>query len=205
MSEGWIGVDLDGTLAEYLGWQGMGHIGKPIAPMVERVKAWLAVGKDVRIFTARVCSSQSQEDLDVFLREYTRWCFQVFGRQLPVTSEKDWKMIKLWDDRCVQIMPNIGIMVQDALAREVQSMKNDDVKRRARIAELEKMAEARKLANRLLEQERNELEAERDRLREALERVVKLLDRPMLKDDMCLYMNNAIRVAREALKGAENE
>lgn len=205
MSEGWIGVDLDGTLAEYLGWQGMGHIGEPIAPMVERVKAWLAEGKDVRIFTARVCSSQSQEDLDVFLREYTRWCFQVFGRQLPVTSEKDWKMIKLWDDRCVQIMPNIGIMVQDALAREVQSMKNDDVKRRARIAELEKMAEARKLANRLLEQERNELEAERDRLREALERVVKLLDRPMLKDDMCLYMNNAIRVAREALKGAENE
>lgn len=40
-----------------------------------------------------------------------------------------------------------------------------------------------------------ELETERDRLREALERVVKLLDRPMLKDDMCLYMNNAIRVA----------
>ena len=46
-------------------------------------------------------------------------------------------MIELWDDRCVQIMPNIGIMVQDALVREVQSMKNDDVKRRARIAELE--------------------------------------------------------------------
>lgn len=47
-----------------------------------------------------------------------------------------------------------------------------------------------------------ELEAERDQLRKALERVVKLLDRPMLKDDMCLYMGTAIRVAREALKGA---
>ena len=47
-----------------------------------------------------------------------------------------------------------------------------------------------------------ELEAERDRLRKALERVVKLLDRPMLKDDMCLYMDKAIRVAREALEGA---
>lgn len=47
-----------------------------------------------------------------------------------------------------------------------------------------------------------ELKAERDRLREALERVVKLLDRPMLKDDMCLYMDSAIRVAREAVKGA---
>lgn len=47
-------------------------------------------------------------------------------------------MIELWDDRCVQIMPNTGIMVQDALVREVQSMKNDDMKRRARIAELER-------------------------------------------------------------------
>ena len=77
------------------------------------------------------------------------------------------------------------------------------MKQAARIAELEKMAEARKLANCLLEQERNELEAECVRLREALERVVKLLDRPMLKVDMCLYMDSAIRVAREALKGAE--
>lgn len=48
-----------------------------------------------------------------------------------------------------------------------------------------------------------ELESERDRMREALEHVVKLLDRPMLKVDMCLYMNSAIKVAREALKGAE--
>lgn len=111
MSEGWIGVDLDGTLAEYLGWQGMGHIGEPIAPMVKRVKAWLAEGKDVRIFTARVCSGQSQEDIDVFLREYTHWCFRVFGRQLPVTSEKDWKMIKFWDDRCVSVIPNTGEII----------------------------------------------------------------------------------------------
>lgn len=65
MSEGWIGV-----------------------------KAWLAVGKDVRIFTARVCSGQSQEEIDVFLREYTRWCFRVFGRQLPVTCEKDWNRLR---------------------------------------------------------------------------------------------------------------
>lgn len=193
MSEGWIGIDLDGTLAEYLGWQGMGHIGEPIAPMVERVKAWLAEGKDVRIFTARVCSSQSQEDLDVFLREYTRWCFQVFGRQLPVTSEKDWKMIKLWDDRCVQIMPNIGIMVQDALAREVQSMKNDDVKRRARIAELE---------------------AERDRLREALVKLKECLEGYFGKtekdffedcneDSGELYFADVYNVAVNALKKSE--
>lgn len=45
-------------------------------------------------------------------------------------------------------------------------------RRGERIAELEKMAEARKLANRLLEQERNELESKLDRLREALKEVL---------------------------------
>ncbi len=50
------------------------------------------------------------------------------------------------------------------------------MKQAARIAELEKMAEARKLANCLLEQERNELEAERDRLRKALKEIAKFAD-----------------------------
>ena len=49
----WIGVDLDGTLAEYHGWND-GKIGEPIQLMVERVKRWLAEGKSVRIMTARV-------------------------------------------------------------------------------------------------------------------------------------------------------
>jgi len=35
----WIGVDLDGTLAEYNNWIDIEHIGKPIALMIERVKS----------------------------------------------------------------------------------------------------------------------------------------------------------------------
>ena len=173
MSEGWIGVDLDGTLAEYRGWQGMGHIGEPIAPMVERVKAWLAAGKDVRIFTARVCSGQSQEGLDVFLREYTRWCFRIFGRQLPVTCEKDWEMIKLWDDRCVSVIPNTGeIIPLDS---------NERVK---------------------------ELEAERDRLRDALNLIGTKAD---FCADECEYGPDATSFrliaddAKRVLKGTEQE
>lgn len=61
-----------------------------------------------------------------------------------------------WDNYCDEI----GGVCKDMEAQDV------------RIAELEKMTEARKLANRLLEQERNELEAERDRLREALKEVL---------------------------------
>lgn len=34
--KGWIGVDLDGTLAEYDGWKGPDEIGAPVEPMVER-------------------------------------------------------------------------------------------------------------------------------------------------------------------------
>jgi hypothetical protein len=51
---GWIGVDFDGTLAEYGSWQGPGHTGKPIPAMVERVKRWKEEGREVRIFTARI-------------------------------------------------------------------------------------------------------------------------------------------------------
>ena len=54
MTNGWIGVDLDGTLAYYDQWRGALHIGEPIPVMLERVKRWLDEGKDVRIFTARV-------------------------------------------------------------------------------------------------------------------------------------------------------
>lgn len=48
-NRGWIGVDLDGTLAHYDGWKGETHIGKPIPLMLARVKRWLAEGKEVRI------------------------------------------------------------------------------------------------------------------------------------------------------------
>lgn len=49
MNRGWIGVDLDGTLAHYDKWIGPEHIGEPIAPMVDRVRAWLGQGIEVRI------------------------------------------------------------------------------------------------------------------------------------------------------------
>ena len=43
MRGGWIGVDLDGTLAEYQGYYA-GAIGAPIRPMLVRVQEWLAAG-----------------------------------------------------------------------------------------------------------------------------------------------------------------
>ena len=50
---GWIGVDLDGVLAKYDGAMG-NAIGEPIKPMLAKVQDWVAAGREVRIFTARV-------------------------------------------------------------------------------------------------------------------------------------------------------
>lgn len=120
--EGWIGVDLDGTLAEYHGWTG--GIGRPISPMVERVKRWFAQGIEVRIMTARVSprggySEESKRFADfnfvVEQRELIeKWCHEHLGKVIPITHEKDFTMIEFWDDRAVQVIPNTGIRADGA-------------------------------------------------------------------------------------------
>lgn len=117
--QGWIGVDLDGTLAHYNGWVDETHIGEPVPVMAARLRAWLAEGKDVRIFTARadggaVAVSMGNAAGEAF-RDVSRiagiiqdWTEKHFGVRLPVTNRKDYGMIELWDDRAVQIIPNTG-------------------------------------------------------------------------------------------------
>lgn len=96
---GWIGVDLDGTLAEYKGWRGTDHIGTPVRRMRIRVVEWLHQGEDVRIFTARTEASYPA---------IRRWCIKHLGRELPITNTKDFGMTALWDDRAIQVIPNTG-------------------------------------------------------------------------------------------------
>jgi hypothetical protein len=106
---GWIGVDLDGTLAVYHGWLG-GNIGAPVPAMVDRVKAWLAEGITVKIFTARACFNDAQE-----IQKIKDWCAEHIGQELEVTCSKDFSMIELWDDRCVQVVPNTGVPVNQSI------------------------------------------------------------------------------------------
>ena len=107
---GWIGVDLDGTLAHYDKWTG--EIGEPIPLMVERVKAWLGEGKAVKILTARVSLVGRSADGEAFKSEQEAkikaWCAQHIGQELEVVSGKDFLMIELWDDRCVHVELNTG-------------------------------------------------------------------------------------------------
>lgn len=132
--KGWIGVDLDGTLAHYDHWRGADHIGEPVPPMLARVKAWIDAGDDVQIFTARVfgagmvvppvplievygsveamrCTGMQIDDAIVAAHYIQVWCQKHVGRVLPVTCMKDYGMIQLWDDRAVQVVPNTGVRV----------------------------------------------------------------------------------------------
>jgi hypothetical protein len=110
---GWIGVDLDGTLAHYEGWKGIEHIGEPIDKMLDRVKRWIREGREVRIFTARVSEVSGDQDRDGGPEQarvhIELWCQKHIGTVLPVTNVKDFAMDELWDDRCVQVRPNTGI------------------------------------------------------------------------------------------------
>lgn len=102
-SGGWHGVDFDGTLATYTGWKGATHTGKPIQPMVKRIKKWLANGEDVRIFTARV--NKGGPEVKKAIED---WCVKHIGQKLPVTNIKDNKMIDLWDDKAHRVEMNTG-------------------------------------------------------------------------------------------------
>lgn len=124
LPKGWIGVDLDGTLALYDEKHGMDPIGEPIPKMLIRVQCWLESGQEVRIFTARVYPlSDIGKELVLPALEQTSsrivfainqvaliraWCQKHFGQILPITCKKDFMMIQLWDDRAVQVIPNTG-------------------------------------------------------------------------------------------------
>lgn len=113
---GWIGVDLDGTLAHYEGWKGELHIGEPIPKMIDRVKRWISEKKEVRIITARVSvgeNDRSKSAISDIKKAIDNWCLLHIGKVLPITCCKDFGMIELWDDRCIQIIPNTGLTVQE--------------------------------------------------------------------------------------------
>ncbi|MFT3671290.1 hypothetical protein [Aestuariivirga sp.] len=101
---GWIGVDLDGTLAHYDTWRGIEHIGEPIPKMMARVRQWVAEGKRVKIMTARVAGAEG-ESAKLYIR---RWLNNYGLFTVDITNVKDFEMIELWDDRAVSVQKNTG-------------------------------------------------------------------------------------------------
>lgn len=106
---GWIGVDLDGTLAELTDDTDSRTIGKPVPRMVERVKAWREDGIEVKIVTARV-SPYNEKFLDPQEQRklIARWSLEHIGFVPDIVHGKDIFMIVLWDDLVVPVEKNTG-------------------------------------------------------------------------------------------------
>lgn len=106
----WIGIDLDGTLAVYDEWKGPTHIGPPVIAMLEMVRNLVKYGgeKYVKIFTARVCSSQPEGHAEAARTAIQDWLEAHGLPRLAVTAEKDYEMVELWDDIAVRVGHNTG-------------------------------------------------------------------------------------------------
>lgn len=104
-------VDFDRTLATYESWEKNGSaLGEPIPAMMERVKFWLAKGKDVRIFTARAADNNPRREGDI--KAIEAWCDQYIGHPLPVQNWKDFTCEAIWDDLAFSVEANTGRLVR---------------------------------------------------------------------------------------------
>jgi hypothetical protein len=112
MNSPWVGVDLDGTLAEFIP-TGDHSIGKPVPSMVDLVRHILEVDKiNVKIFTARVGEHEHAEDRRLAIQRIQRWLVEECKLPpLEVTNVKDYWMVELYDDRAVQVEFNTGKLV----------------------------------------------------------------------------------------------
>lgn len=105
----WIGVDFDGTLAISEPGTRLRPVDLKAVPlMASRVIEWLAIGYDVRLFTARFTNPLPNE-----IAELRHWCLVWLGREIPITATKDGDMVVLFDDRAVQVERNTGRIIGD--------------------------------------------------------------------------------------------
>ncbi len=101
MNHGWIGVDLDGTLAHHDSFVGWDVIGEPIPSMMARVREWVDKRQRVKIFTARASTT-------VGVAHVRKWLIKHGLGDLETTNAKDMDMIAMWDDRAITVERNTG-------------------------------------------------------------------------------------------------
>ena len=111
MSNPWIGVDLDGTLAEYNDNLGAREIGPIVPIMKQRILDWIEEDIcEVKIFTARVAGERRGVSPSLSRKLIQNWLEENGLPRLEVTNEKTFGMVELYDDRAVQVKFNEGTL-----------------------------------------------------------------------------------------------
>ena len=118
---GWVGFDLDGTIAQYTGYKGWQHIGEPIPSMINFIKKLRSMGIPCKILTSRAAAESRAVDgltFEQVEQVVQDWTEKYIGERLPVVSEKGCSMIVLFDDSVVQINKNTGCATAGAKGLE---------------------------------------------------------------------------------------
>lgn len=118
-----IAVDLDGTLAHYDGWKGVGHIGAIIPSVANAILLAKKEGADIWIFTARVSDPKDAEEAGNAIVAY------LTENGIPfdgLTAIKHKFFSEFWDDRAIQVIKNEGIFVLNELTDQVCLNDRDD-------------------------------------------------------------------------------
>lgn len=109
----WVGFDLDGTLALHGKYLGPDHVGIMIEPMKEILLEWIKQGMRVKIMTARMSHKDTRDQARIVIQD---WLEANGIPRIEVTCKKDYRMIKLYDDRAVQVIPNTGVTLEEVVA-----------------------------------------------------------------------------------------
>ncbi len=109
--ESWVGFDLDRTMARRVKGDDHKTIGEPIHRMIDLAKSYIASGKKVKIFTARVASDDAA-DVQMQVEMISAFSLKHFGKVLEITCIKDRFCIRIYDDIARQVIPNTGNLVE---------------------------------------------------------------------------------------------
>ena len=113
MTDWWIGIDLDGTLAIDSGWKGVEHIGELAnSELAQGIQELVDNGIRVKIFTARADYPQSTKIIQDYLASYDL-------PKLEVTNVKDRWCYQIWDDKARQVKYNKGTFLGDKSVEDV--------------------------------------------------------------------------------------
>ena len=88
--------------------------------MIAMVKSLLAAGVTVKIFSARACEPESIPIIQAWAEKHG------LGR-LEVTNQKDYDLIRYYDDRAIQMVPNRGKSVGAGYGNGVRGEWSDGV------------------------------------------------------------------------------
>lgn len=112
----WIGFDFDGTIAHTVkGKFKPEHIGEPIPKMIFLLKQYINDGKEVKIFSARVSTNGTIPSIyNALLSRFymNKWCIKHIGRKIDIVCQKDFLMVKLYDDLAIRVIKDTGEIVE---------------------------------------------------------------------------------------------